>query len=107
MAEQWSEVQSGLASQVAATHEQLAEIRRHSDVLAQAIEATGEVMQLERALNDNLSALAGSRNFEDTVMSLSAAIHLLTTRLGKTNDGPHTIELLSAEEKLSLRGKAA
>ncbi|MFO0902090.1 MAG: MotA/TolQ/ExbB proton channel family protein [Pirellulales bacterium] len=106
LAEQWSLVQAGLASQTAATHEQLAEIRRQGEVLSQAIQATGEVVQLERALNENLAALAGSRNFEDTVMSLSAAIHLLTTRLGKSEPAP-MVELLSFEEKQSLRGKAA
>ena len=50
--------------------------------MTQAIRAAGDVIQLERALNGNLAALAGAKNFEDTVMSLSAAIHLLTTRLG-------------------------
>ena len=43
----------------------------------------GEVINLEKALNQNLRALAGAKNFEDTVMSLSAAIHLLSSRLSK------------------------
>jgi len=58
-------------------------------------------VQLERALNDNLSALAGAKNFEDTVMSLSAAIHLLTTRLGHS-ESPH-VDLKIAH----VRGRAA
>ena len=36
--------------------------------------------------------MSGAKNFEDTVMSLAAAIHLLNTRLGKP-EGPQ-IELL-------------
>lgn len=107
LVEQWSRVESGLANQTAAVGEQLAALRQQSEVLAQAISATGDVLRLERALNDNLSALAGSRNFEDTVMSLSAAIHLLTTRLGKPGEGMPAVELLTMEEKQALRGRAA
>ncbi|MFM2094140.1 MAG: hypothetical protein RIS70_1264, partial [Planctomycetota bacterium] len=41
-----------------------------------------------QALNANLAALSGSKNFEETVMSLSAAIHLLNARLGRTDSVP-------------------
>jgi hypothetical protein len=47
------------------------------------------VRKLEVELNRNLAALAGARNFEETVMSLAAAIHLLNSRLGYLpSDGP-------------------
>jgi biopolymer transport protein ExbB/TolQ len=65
---------------------QQAELIRQGEVMARAVEATGEVIKLEQVLNDNLRALAGAKNFEDTVMSLAAAIHLLNTRLGRS---PH------------------
>ena len=58
------------------------EMSRQSEVLLQVVQATGDVVTLERSLNDNLKALAGAKNFEETVMSLSAAIHLLTARRG-------------------------
>lgn len=64
--------------------------------------ATGDVMKLEQAQRES-GRPAGSKNFEDTVISLSAAIHLLNTRLGKSNES-------SAVVDLSLRqaqGKAA
>ena len=60
---------------------QQTEMIRHGEVLERTLQATAEVIKLETALNDNLNLLAGSKNFEDTVMSLSAAIHLLTTRM--------------------------
>jgi hypothetical protein len=69
--------------------------------MTQAIRAAGDVVKLETALNQNLSALAGSKNFEDTVMSLSAAIHLLNTRLGK-GDTSH-VELKATQ----VKGRAA
>ena len=56
---------------------------KQGEVLGQVVEATGNVIKLEEALNENLQSLAGSKNFEETVMSLSAAIHLLNTRLGQ------------------------
>ncbi len=50
--------------------------------MLKAIEDSGQVATVQQALNQNLESLAGSRNFEGTVMSLSAAIHLLNARLG-------------------------
>jgi hypothetical protein len=67
--------------------------------MTQAIKAAGDVVQLEAALNKNLSALAGSQHFEETVMSLSAAIHLLSARVGA---GGQQVEL-----KQPFRSKAA
>ena len=65
-----------------ATQEQQAELARQGVIMQQAIEAAGRVSTLQDALNKNLNALAGAKNFEDTVMSLAAAIHLLNARLG-------------------------
>jgi len=61
---------------------------REAELLARAIEAAGQVTSLEEALNNNLRALAGSKNFEETVMSLAAAIHLLNSRLGHSVEVP-------------------
>ncbi|MFV2066271.1 MAG: MotA/TolQ/ExbB proton channel family protein, partial [Pirellulales bacterium] len=77
-----SEIGRTFASSAQAVASQQAELVHQAEVLCQVVEATGQVRQLEAALNDNLSALAGSRNFEETVMSLAAAIQLLRARLG-------------------------
>ena len=50
----------------------------------EAVEAAGEVTRLEDVLNRNLATLAGAKHFEQTVMSLAAAIHLLNARLAET-----------------------
>lgn len=78
------------------------EILRQSELLAQVANATGDVAKLETVLNRNLETLAGSKNFEDTVMSLAAAIQLLSTRLKQTSGA--SIELPSARKS---RDKAA
>jgi len=66
---------------------------KQGDVLGRAIEASGEVTRLQDALNRNLSALSGAKNFEQTVMSLAAAIHLLNARLAQVPDEQSGVEL--------------
>jgi hypothetical protein len=72
-------------------------------MMARVVEATGEVRKLESSLNSNLQSLAGSKNFEDTVMSLSAAIHLLNTRLGAPADDARQVDLRDSK----AQGRAA
>lgn len=78
----WEQWQTVLSDNARLLHAQQQEMVRQGEVMQQVLRAAGEVTALEHALNSNLSALAGSRNFEETVMSLSAAIHLLSARLG-------------------------
>ena len=60
---------------------QQAELIKQGQLLVRVVEATDQVNKLETALNRNLSALAGEHRFEETVLSLSAAIQLLTAQL--------------------------
>ena len=88
MLQRWEQWQGALQENARLLHAQQTEMTRQGEHMTQAIRAAGEVVQLERALNNNLSALAGAKNFEETVMSLAAAIHLLNARLGRA-DSPH------------------
>lgn len=88
MLRRWEQWQAVMHENAKLLHAQQQEMGRQGELMTQAIRATGDVMQLERALNNNLSALAGAKNFEETVMSLAAAIHLLNNRLGRA-DSPH------------------
>jgi len=98
----WEQWQTALSHNARILHAQQQEMVKQGELMTQAIRVAGDVVQLERALNDNLSALAGSKNFEDTVMSLAAAIHLLNSRLGKVAETPQ-IELKHAQ----VKGRAA
>ena len=80
--EHWIHVAEALNQCAASMQSQQSEITRQTAIMREVVSATGEVVTLEQALNDNLQLLAGSKNFEDTVMSLAAAIHLLNGRLG-------------------------
>lgn len=86
--QQWSELQRVLSENVQAVAAAQEALVRRVEVLHQAAEATAQVTRLEEALNRNLASLAGAKNFEETVMSLAAAIHLLTARLTETPASP-------------------
>jgi biopolymer transport protein ExbB/TolQ len=102
LSQRWEQWQTALSHNARLLHAQQVEMVKQGELMTQAIRAAGDVVQLERALNDNLSALSGAKNFEDTVMSLAAAIHLLNARLSHTAEGQR-IELKSPLPK----GRAA
>jgi hypothetical protein len=81
--QRWQEALDETARLMIAQQETLL---RQGEIMKQTAEATGDVVHLERALNANLQTLADSRSFEDTMMTLSATIHLLSSRLGGTGD---------------------
>ncbi len=69
------------------------ELARRAEVLERAVEAAGEVTRLEDALNRNLAALAGAKHFEQTVLSLAAAVNMLSARLAETPNAAAPIRL--------------
>jgi hypothetical protein len=70
-----------------------AEMVRQGEVMQRAVEACGDVTRLEDSLNHNLSALAGAKHFEQTVMSLAAALNLLGARLAETPGNATPVKL--------------
>jgi len=89
----WQQVQYTLLQ----TTETVAELQKtmiqKAEVLGRAVEATDQVAKLQNVLNQNLTALAGSKHFEQTVMSLAATIHLLNARLGELPAGAPKVQL--------------
>ncbi|MDA0660033.1 MAG: MotA/TolQ/ExbB proton channel family protein [Planctomycetota bacterium] len=61
-------------------------MERQITQFAQLAAKTEDVLRLEEVLRLNLGTLAESHQFEEMVMSLSAAIHLLNARLGSTSE---------------------
>lgn len=82
-AEQWDRAIETLERSTQQIQSQQGELQRQGEVMLQAVDATGRVLKLEDALNKNLGTLAESHDFEQTVMSLAAAINLLSTKLGQ------------------------
>jgi biopolymer transport protein ExbB/TolQ len=77
----WQRVQTALLASSERTAELQRAVIQKAEALGRAADATDRVVKLQSALNENLGALAGAKNFEQTVMSLAATIHLLNARL--------------------------
>lgn len=76
------EMQIALVEAAGATVEQQEQLVRQGDVLLKVVDATGQIIRLEESLTQNLSAVQKTHNFEDMAINLSAAIQLLSARLG-------------------------
>lgn len=59
-----------------------ANLRLQTAALTQVQENEAQLLRLQEALNNNLAAVANTGAFDQAVQSLTAAIHLLTTRVG-------------------------
>lgn len=82
----WQQWQTALSDNARLMRDLQQGMTGQAESLAEVVRATADVTTLQDTLNSNLNSLAGSKNFEDTVMSLAAAIHLLNTRLGAPVD---------------------
>jgi biopolymer transport protein ExbB/TolQ len=84
-AEHWATMAQAAAQHVGtAMSAATGDLARQTEVLRRAVEAAGEVVRLEDALNRNLAALAGAKHFEQTVLSLAAAVNMLGARLAES-----------------------
>jgi len=96
----WQRVQESQTKQAESLAALQSGLVKQGDVLHRAVGATGDVLKLEEALNHNLASLAGAKNFEKTVMSLAAAIHLLNGRLSdQPTAGPVQLESADASNQ--------
>jgi len=59
---------------------QLDELRRQREALLQLVDGEQQLARLEGRLVENLEALRAAESFDETLHSLSAAVHLLTAR---------------------------
>jgi biopolymer transport protein ExbB/TolQ len=97
-AERWTEMAESAGDRVkAAMSTATGELTSRAEVLEHAVTAAGEVAQLENALNRNLAALAGAKHFEQTVLSLAAAVNMLSARLAETPNAAAPVKLESTQ----------
>jgi hypothetical protein len=76
------EMQIALVEAAGATVRQQEQLIRQSDVLLKVVDATGQIATLEESLDRNLTTVQKTHNFEEMAINLSAAINLLSARLG-------------------------
>ena len=93
-AQHWAQMSAEASENVKAAMSAAAgELTERAAVLERAVAAAGEVTRLEDALNGNLAALAGAKHFEQTVLSLAAAVNMLSARLAETTSAAAPIRL--------------
>ncbi len=89
----WDQVEQAQVQSTHALASLQASLAHQAEILERAVAAAGEVTSLESALNRNLGALRGAQNFEKTVLSLAAAIPLISARLGDLPDSGTVVDL--------------
>ena len=87
------EMQAALANSAGATVEQQAQLVKQGEVLLKVVDATGQVRRLEESLNNNLATLSRTQSLEETLLSLSAAIQLLSAKAGGSSPQSATVDL--------------
>jgi len=90
---QWEPVQQSLTASAESLQGLQTALMQQAESLNRVVEATGQVTRLEDALYRNLAALGGAQNFEQTVVSLAAAIQLLVGRLGELPADARSVRL--------------
>jgi biopolymer transport protein ExbB/TolQ len=91
------EMQIALVEAAGTTLRQQEELVRQGDVLLKVVHATGQIKKLEGALNHNLAAVQRAYNFEEMALNLSAAIQLLSARLGHFSVGTRAMDIAGDE----------
>ncbi len=74
-------IQNAVTESAEALRTQQQEFHQHGQTLLELVKETGRVVSLEEALNRNLASLSAAHNFEETLASLAAVIHLLNARM--------------------------
>jgi hypothetical protein len=89
----WQEMLGTMDKQIEVIQSQYAELQRQGEIMTKAVDATGRIMQLESALNQNLSALRESNQFDEAVNSLAAAISVLNAKIGHVPQTASNVKL--------------
>jgi|TARA_B100000809_G_scaffold230175_1_gene244292 biopolymer transport protein ExbB/TolQ len=97
----WEKFQQTLTEYTERVNQQQQEFTQQNDIMLKVVAGLGQVSTLEDTLNKNLSTLAGAQHFQETVMSLAAAIQLLNARLG--NDNPDALQVSLKSSKRETR----
>ncbi len=85
--EHWDQVCHALTLAAEASAAERQAQAEQSQMLQRVVDGLGELNRLEHALDRNLGTISNGFNFESTLESLSAVIHLLNARLNHTLPG--------------------
>ena len=80
LAEKTTDWQNRLAETTIAVKLQVEELKKQKDLLSKVVAGEEELIRLQDRLTENLEGVRTAEAFEQTLHSLSAAVHLLTAR---------------------------
>jgi biopolymer transport protein ExbB/TolQ len=100
--DRWTNAAESMAAAMRSFEQHQKTLAGQAELLGKVVDATHNVAALERALDNNLSTLAGSGRFEETLATLAAAVQLLAARAQDAS-----IESRRVDLQVSARGKAA
>jgi biopolymer transport protein ExbB/TolQ len=101
--ERWTEAAESLAEAVRGLERHQRALADQTAVLGSVVDATRDISTLERSLDANLSRLATTGRFEETLATLAAAVQLLAARAGDVAGDPRRVDLHAVRNT----GKAA
>lgn len=91
--DRWAKAADALTAAMRSFEHHQQTLAGQAELLARVVDATHNVATLERALESNLSALAGSGRFEETLATLSASVQLLAARAQDAAAEPRRVDL--------------
>ena len=89
--DRWVEAAASLAEAVRGLEKRHDAIERQTAAIAGVVDATRDIASLERSLDANLSTLAATGRFEETLTTLAAAVQLLAARAADQNRDAHAL----------------
>jgi len=93
------QTQNAVAETTDISLQQQQHLLKQGEVLLKIVDATGQVHKLEEVLSRNLATVGRSGNFEETLVSLTAAVQLLSARLGHFNPGATSHDVRLGDSK--------
>lgn len=89
--DRWVEAAASLAEAVRGLEKRHEAIERQTAAIAGVVDTTRDIAALERSLDANLSTLAATGRFEETLTTLAAAVQLLAARAADQNRDVHAV----------------
>jgi hypothetical protein len=78
--DRWVKAAESLAAAVRGLEQHQASLGRQTELLVGVVDASRDIAALERTLDANLAAVTSTGRFEETLATLTAAVHLLSAR---------------------------
>jgi len=101
--DRWAMAAESMAAAMRSFEQHQKTLLGQTELLERVVDATRDVAALERTLDSNLASLTATGRFEETLVTLCAAVQLLAARTSDTASEPRHVDLQGTRRS----GKAA